>query len=81
MDDLMNLSFNDTPPPPSWGASGIINLGQSQNNNSTYATSPTTPTAGRISLASSFFCHAEEPHMHVLKQNNLNIYRFISHLS
>ncbi|KAF9142670.1 hypothetical protein BGX30_002418 [Mortierella sp. GBA39] len=45
MDDLMNLSFNDTPPPPSWGASGSINLGQSQNNNSTYATSPTTPTA------------------------------------
>ncbi|KAF8946250.1 hypothetical protein BGZ47_000999 [Haplosporangium gracile] len=45
MDDLMNLSFNDTPPPPSWGASGSINLGQSQNNNSAYATSPTTPTA------------------------------------
>ncbi|KAF9140388.1 hypothetical protein BG015_001678 [Linnemannia schmuckeri] len=45
MDDLMNLSFNDTPPPPSWGASGSINLGQSQNNISAYATSPTTPTA------------------------------------
>ncbi|KAG0292984.1 hypothetical protein BGZ96_003440 [Linnemannia gamsii] len=45
MDDLMNLSFNDTPPPPSWGASGSINLGQSQNNSSAYATSPTTPTA------------------------------------
>ncbi|KAF9917907.1 hypothetical protein FBU30_000463 [Linnemannia zychae] len=42
MDDLMNLSFNDTPPPPSWGASGSISLGQSQNKPS----SPTTPTSG-----------------------------------
>ncbi|KAF9570548.1 hypothetical protein EC968_001718 [Mortierella alpina] len=31
MDDLMNLSFNETPPPPSWGAAGSINLGQSSN--------------------------------------------------
>ncbi|KAG0212231.1 hypothetical protein BGX33_003748 [Mortierella sp. NVP41] len=47
MDDLMNLSFNDTPPPPSWGASGSINLGQSLNNN---ASPPTTPTsAGGLS--------------------------------
>ncbi|KAF9389998.1 hypothetical protein BGX21_011577, partial [Mortierella sp. AD011] len=28
MDDLMNLSFNDGPP-PAWGAAGSINLGQS----------------------------------------------------
>lgn len=68
MDDLMNLSFNDTPPPPSWGASGSINLGQSQNNNSTYATSPTTSTAGKISPARSYFCHAEETHMHTVKR-------------
>ncbi|KAG0369998.1 hypothetical protein BGX24_002214 [Mortierella sp. AD032] len=45
MDDLMNLSFNDTPPPPSWGASGSINLGGLPNNS---ASSPTTPTAGGI---------------------------------
>ncbi|KAF9931884.1 hypothetical protein BGZ67_005084 [Mortierella alpina] len=31
MDDLMNLSFNETPPPPSWGAAGSINLGQPSN--------------------------------------------------
>ena len=68
MDDLMNLSFNDTPPPPSWGASGSINLGQSQNTNSAYATSPTTPTAGKNSLASCFFCRAEEPHMQMVRR-------------
>ncbi|KAG0273733.1 hypothetical protein BGZ95_010475 [Linnemannia exigua] len=45
MDDLMNLSFNDTPPPPSWGASGSINLGGQSNNS---ASSPTTPTVGGI---------------------------------
>ncbi|KAF9966055.1 hypothetical protein BGZ70_003417 [Mortierella alpina] len=31
MDDLMNLSFNEAPTPPSWGAAGSINLGQSSN--------------------------------------------------
>ncbi|KAG0251689.1 hypothetical protein BG011_007441 [Mortierella polycephala] len=30
-DDLMNLSFQDTPPPPSWGVAGSINLGQTNN--------------------------------------------------
>ncbi|KAF9119369.1 hypothetical protein BGW39_000343 [Mortierella sp. 14UC] len=45
MDDLMNLSFNDTPPPPSWGASGSINLGGQSISN---ASSPTTPTASGI---------------------------------
>ncbi|KAF9179497.1 hypothetical protein BGZ50_006888 [Haplosporangium sp. Z 11] len=29
-DDLMNLSFQDTPPPPSWGVTGSINLGQTK---------------------------------------------------
>jgi hypothetical protein len=66
MDDLMNLSFNDTPPPPTWGASGSINLGQSQNNNSAYSTSPSTPTAGKISLL-ILLCYAKEPQMHELQ--------------
>ncbi|KAG0314319.1 hypothetical protein BGZ99_008210 [Dissophora globulifera] len=33
MDDLLNLSFNDAPPPPSWGAVGSISLGQLNNGN------------------------------------------------
>ncbi|KAI1316263.1 hypothetical protein EDD11_010171 [Mortierella claussenii] len=33
MEDLMNLNFNDTSPPTSWGAAGSINLGQIQDIN------------------------------------------------
>jgi hypothetical protein len=42
MDDLLNLSFNDTPPPPAWGAAGTISLGQSS---STLSSAPSTPTS------------------------------------
>ncbi|KAF9963031.1 hypothetical protein BGZ65_006402 [Modicella reniformis] len=45
MDDLMNLSFNETPPPLSWGASGSISLGQS-NNITSELVSPSSPTNG-----------------------------------
>ncbi|KAG0364970.1 hypothetical protein BGZ54_006990 [Gamsiella multidivaricata] len=34
MDDLMNLNFSDITPPPSWGAAGCINLGQSDSSSS-----------------------------------------------
>ncbi|KAG0246651.1 hypothetical protein BGX31_011189 [Mortierella sp. GBA43] len=45
MDDLMNLNFNDTSSPLSWGAAGSISLGQSNNNVFDFA-SPTSPTNG-----------------------------------
>ncbi|KAF9432730.1 hypothetical protein BGZ76_010391 [Entomortierella beljakovae] len=52
MDDLMNLNFNDAPP-PSWGAVGMINLGLANNNISNSPTSPTTPNVTGGSFTSS----------------------------
>ncbi|KAG0206272.1 hypothetical protein BGX28_002269 [Mortierella sp. GBA30] len=46
MDDLMNLSFNDAPPPPSWGTAGSINLGQSSNNTTLQSPSPSSTSNG-----------------------------------
>ncbi|KAG0050646.1 hypothetical protein BGZ83_004579 [Gryganskiella cystojenkinii] len=48
MDDLMNLSFQDTPPPPAWGAAGSISLGQSSSSLSSAPSTPTSVTGGAI---------------------------------
>ncbi|KAF9117004.1 hypothetical protein BGX27_007058 [Mortierella sp. AM989] len=56
MDDLMNLSFNDAPP-PSWGAAGGISLGSPDSSVTRSPTSPPPPisnTAGGAPIYNVF---------------------------
>ncbi|GJJ69315.1 ADP-ribosylation factor-binding protein GGA [Entomortierella parvispora] len=48
MDDLLNLNFNDSPPPPAWGAAGSISLGQSSSALSSAPSTPTSATGGAL---------------------------------